>query len=782
MKDSPSMTQNRPFQFSGKASTLERLAPLVTRASLCDQFVVPVTNWRPQRERIIADIVERFGSRLLAIRSSAAGEDSWGSSQAGAHLSKTDVNPRPDSIGLAIDAVVESYVSPSDGDQVLVQPMVQDVAISGVVLTRDLDTGGPYYVINYDDFSGRTDTVTSGRESKTLFVHRARLEALHSPRLRKLVDGVAEIETVTGSEELDIEFCITEKDEIFILQVRPLVARRNWHAISDKLIDRGLDKIRTHLTQRMAPEPGILGRTTILGEMPDWNPAEMIGTTPRPLALSLYKTLITDRVWAQARAAMGYRAVEGPLLVDFHGRPFVDVRRSLNSFLPADLPHDIGTRLVEHQIALLDKNPLLHDKVEFEIAITCRDFAFEQCRERLTDAGLGIDGIEAFETAITRVSASALAEQAGGIARQVEITETLRGDGAPKDTETPNLVRLRHLIDACRTRGTLPFAKLARHGFIGMLFLRSLVSQGVFSQQNADAFMRSIRTVAGDLVRDMHAVGVGALDEADFLDHYGHLRPGTYDILSPRYDKAPKLYLGDTGRRLPEPAVPFVPTARQLRDMDRLLHEMGYGLDGLRLLDYIAQAVTARERAKFSFTRTLSDALALIERWGAETGLSPDDLSFLTIDQIITAADPGTVRELAEAAREVYRVTRAIRMPHLIRTPDDIDVVRLPLGQPTFITSRLVTARPVRIDAQDVANIDDKIVMIESADPGFDWIFSHQIAGLITKFGGTNSHMAIRSAEFGLPAAIGCGERLFEILAKASVIELNCAARRVIGH
>ena len=36
------------------------------------------------------------------------------------------------------------------------------------------------------------------------------------------------------------------------------------------------------------------------------------------------------------------------------------------------------------------------------------------------------------------------------------------------------------------------------------------------------------------------------------------------------------------------------------------------------------------------------------------------------------------------------------------------------------------------------------IVLIENADPGYDWIFSKNIKGLITKNGGINSHMSIR--------------------------------------
>ena len=39
--------------------------------------------------------------------------------------------------------------------------------------------------------------------------------------------------------------------------------------------------------------------------MSDWNPAEMIGLKPKPLALSLYKELITDLVWAESRKSYG---------------------------------------------------------------------------------------------------------------------------------------------------------------------------------------------------------------------------------------------------------------------------------------------------------------------------------------------------------------------------------------------------------------------------------------------------------------------------------------------
>ena len=51
---------------------------------------------------------------------------------------------------------------------------------------------------------------------------------------------------------------------------------------------------------------------------------------------------------------------------------------------------------------------------------------------------------------------------------------------------------------------------------------------------------------------------------------------------------------------------------------------------------------------------------------------------------------------------------------------------------------------------------------IENADPGFDFIFSHKIKGLITKYGGFNSHMSIRCSELNIPAMIGVGENNYK--------------------
>jgi phosphoenolpyruvate-protein kinase (PTS system EI component) len=101
-------------------------------------------------------------------------------------------------------------------------------------------------------------------------------------------------------------------------------------------------------------------------------------------------------------------------------------------------------------------------------------------------------------------------------------------------------------------------------------------------------------------------------------------------------------------------------------------------------------------------------------------------------------------------------------------------------AKPNFITNKKICAEILHIDQFDrQMNIQGKILLIEKADPGYDWIFGHKIAGIITKYGGVASHMSIRAAEFGLPAAIGCGDIIFEQLINAENIELNCSTNQI---
>ena len=81
--------------------------------------------------------------------------------------------------------------------------------------------------------------------------------------------------------------------------------------------------------------------------MPDWNPAEIIGIKPKPLALNLYQELITDHIWSRQRTNYGFRNVESHhLMTTFYGTPFIDVRIDFNSWIPDKLNENISNKLV----------------------------------------------------------------------------------------------------------------------------------------------------------------------------------------------------------------------------------------------------------------------------------------------------------------------------------------------------------------------------------------------------------------------------------------------------
>ena len=120
----------------------------------------------------------------------------------------------------------------------------------------------------------------------------------------------------------------------------------------------------------------LFGKTTYFGNMPDWNPAEIIGTKPKPLALSLYQEIITDHVWAKNRHAYGYRDLEQfHLMTTFYGTPYIDIRIDFNSWLPEKLEKFISTKLCNYYLKEFSKNRNLQDKVEFDLLFTCATFS-----------------------------------------------------------------------------------------------------------------------------------------------------------------------------------------------------------------------------------------------------------------------------------------------------------------------------------------------------------------------------------------------------------------------
>ena len=769
--------------FATKAETLEALAPRLRTAKILPQIRFTVGCWRAERERVLAEIrAQSWSTGPVIVRSSAQNEDGALSSQAGRYDSILNVVGEEHLIRAAEEVIASFSAGGNAQDQVFVQPMLERVAVAGVAFSRLPSGGGPYYVVNYDDRSGRTDVVTAGTGDnlETFLCLRSRIDTCPAS-LAPVMALMGELEGLFGSDAIDVEFAVDGDGELYLLQVRRLSVERQG-MIADERVDTALADVARKVELLSRPHPFLHGSRSIFGVMPDWNPAEIIGLRPWPLSLSLYRELITDAIWAYQRDNYGYQNLRSfPLLVSFHGLPYIDVRVSFNSFIPRDVPSDLASRLVNYYIDRLLAEPQLHDKVEFEIIFSCYTLDLPQRLEKLRANGFSASDVEEITGALRRLT-NRIIHGEGALWRRDRDKIDLLAQRLPVigDAKIDKISRIYWLLEDCKRYGTLPFAGLARAGFIAVQLLQSFVAVGVLSQEEHSTFMASVDTVGSRIGYDF-----AHKTKTEFLARYGHLRPGTYDILSPRYDEAPDLYFDWTGPRSDSAEQPrFALSIEQLRRIEKLLKEHQLDIDVLSLIEFIKAGIEGREYAKFVFTRSLSDALSLIRELGEEYGLSIEDCAYLDYDAIRTLySESGCVRErLLESiarGRERHALTRNLVLPPVIASPGEVFAFHLPPSQPNFITRKSVTA-PVASVTDPPESFAGRILFVPSADPGFDWIFTRGISGFVTQFGGANSHMAIRAGELGIPAVIGAGETLFKRWQVAHKLCLDCTNQKVL--
>ena len=770
--------------FSTKARTLEKLASQISRGRVLPQVRFSSKNWEKAGRTIQSAVSGEKPAWLqekVIVRSSAAVEDSQEGSLAGHFISVANVEGS-EGINRAVERVLASFSPVDPADEVFIQPMLANVIVSGVAFTRDPSNGSHYFILNYDDHTGSTSTVTSGSTNslRTFYCAKPCRYEDHDSWIKGLLRLLDELETIFKYDALDVEFAVSGDGQIYLLQVRPLVMRVHAKFSSGQQME-----VLRCISQRVAdlslPHPYLRGNRSVFGIMPDWNPAEIIGVRPRPLALSLYKDLITDSTWAYQRDNYGYRNLRSfPLLVSFGGCPFIDVRVSFNSFIPRDISEELAHRLVEHYIQQLIDTPSHHDKVEFEIIYSCYTFDLPERLSALRRHGFSAHDCEALTQSLRHLTNNIInGEQGLWKGDVVKIEELKRRQKEIMDSDLPTLGKIYWLLEDCKRYGTLPFAGLARAGFIAVQILRSLVSANVLTQQDFDNFMNSLGTVSSTLCQDQEG-----LTRDEFLEKYGHLRPGTYNILSPRYDEAPDRYFqwNNVPSASKHARAPFAFSLPVMNRMAALLKEHGIDHDVLSLFNFLKAAIEGREYSKFIFTKSLSDALQLFEGFGAKNGFNVDDLSFADIGIVrrlyCSSGSPSEIfKESIEEGRRNYLVTQALNLPPLVTDPKDVFSFEMPASEPNFITQHSVTARVV--SEHERADLIGNIVMIPSADPGYDWIFSHKIGGFITMYGGTNSHMAIRASELAMPAVVGAGETLYALWSKARTLELDCGNRQV---
>ena len=757
------------------------------------------------KKQLIEQIIKLVPTnKKLIIRSSAKSEDTQQCSNAGAFLSIDSVTPTSDNICTAVEAVLKSYGVADPSDQVLVQPSLYPAEMCGVIFTVDLENRQPYHVVSFD-VSGSTDSVTSGRGESILTLHRLKvapgmttptgMPACNNPKIAQVIQMSEEMETLFGNSQLDIEFAFKD-DKLYLLQCRPIVSKSSKDTkISEMVFREYLQKMFLKLQQQMSIQhPDLPGEHTAFSVMTDWNPAEIIGCQPRRLALSLYMHLVTNSMVAESRSALGYRNASGfPLMISLFGRPYIDLRVSFTTLVPASISDQLANKLVSYYVDCVKSDPSLHDKVEFEVILTCAHPALKLDLQNLLWFGFNEAECECIEKALISLTNKWIDAKHGMVRKELSEIEKLDTRRVSViDSLMPTACKIHHLLEDLKRFGIQPFSKLARFGFVGKSILLGLKRIGALTSTDETAFMCSLNTVSRELGLDLRRFQNGVMSKSVFLEKYGHLRPGTYDIMSKRYDETFDSYFCVTPpqeslRSEKQSPAPFKLSDEKRVNIETALQHCGLKCSCSELFDFIRQGIEAREYSKFMFSKTLSDVLVLIQKWGQELGVSHEKLSCMPISIIqnsyleVGHADLNAeLQHAVEKYEKLHEISSQFQLPVFISEPGDVYSFISGMESPNFITKQSVQG-PVQVEVPDLSlcSLDGKIVFIYNADPGWDWLFTRNIAGIVTCFGGANSHMAIRSAELNLPAVIGTGPVKFETWSKATVVAVDCSTQQV---
>ncbi|MBS4275721.1 putative phosphoenolpyruvate synthase / pyruvate phosphate dikinase [Campylobacter vulpis] len=772
------------LRFQTKARNLAALQGKLKSAKILPLVLTNLEDLEKNPTKILQEIKKLKATKLI-IRSSSKAEDSTKNSNAGAFLSLANIHAHNEKELLnALFNVGHSM--PSKKDEILIQPCLENIELCGVGFSVDKDNFAPYFCLQYDK-SGSNSSITDGSAENALtYFHYRKSLKFKDEDTKRVIGLIKELEALFACHFLDVEFAFANykgEKELFCLQVRPLVMEGKLN-LFDSLPKEALDRFYKRFLSLQEPRPRVLGEKAIFGVMPDWNPAEIIGLRPKRLAFSLYKYIITDNIWAYQRDNYGYKDLRShPLIHSFLGIPYVDVRLSFNSFVPKSLDENIAKKLVNYYLNALDLNHDLHDKIEFDIVFSCYDFNTPHKLKKLLKHGFNENELKRLEFSLLELT-NRIINPNGLYLKDIKKAKKLNAIYEKLTRSKLSLLdKIYWLLEECKRYGTLPFAGVARAGFVAMQMLNSLVEIGFFTQKERTEFLNSLQTISKTL--SLESEGLNSKTKPVFLKKFGHLRAGTYNILSPRYDENFNAYfeLKKSEVKMKVKEKKFSLSVSKKAKFQKLLSEHGLSVEADAFFDFLKEAIEGREMVKFDFSKLLSQAIVFIGELGKYYGIAKEDMAHLDINVVLNlysslysqSPKEQFLREIEHNKKE-YELTKSIKLPSLLSNAEQIFSFFSAKLCPNFITQKSIVANTARENEED---LEGKIVLIYAADPGYDYLFTKKIAGFITCYGGANSHMAIRASELGLPAVIGVGELEFQKYLKASRLKIECESEQI---
>ena len=199
-------------------------------------------------------------------------------------------------------------------------------------------------------------------------------------------------------------------------------------------------------------------------------------------------------------------------------------------------------------------------------------------------------------------------------------------------------------------------------------------------------------------------------------------------------------------------------------------------------MHFAKNSIEKREYTKLIFTKSIDEIFINLENLSKEIGIDFQKFQHLDIDIILKSFNNleqerlrKTISRNIKINEKSYKFSQFILSPDVITDKKDFFYFQNINCRENYISKKTKTGEIIELKKiNDYKLVSNKIVLIENADPGFDFLFSYNIEGLITKYGGANSHMAIRCMELGLPAIIGVGDRIYNNFVNSKKVYIDC--------
>ena len=697
----------------------------------------------------IENIVDSFSQKIM-IRSNSSSEDKDSSSSAGKYLSigpieKTDL----ETIKKSWEMVINSYEE-QDNQSVIFQNYIENAKSVSVLTSYKVGSDSAYRTFS-TYYGSETDAITSGKYSEinNFFMHRS-FDILPKKyeKYNVYLKIITQLEDLFKNKQLDIEMVLDKNNSPQLLQVRPLMGKKlNKESIFEEkdVIDRNLKNYKK-LNKTTADR---FGTNQIYSNMSDMNPAEMIGKKPDNIAFGLYKFMFTDTTWNIQRGEFGYRKYSGGKLMElFNNVAYINVNHSLNSFLTRNLQKESCEEIINYQLNKLKENPHLHDSIEFDISRS--SYVFDTVEEFSKEYKNIISPSEIIKWHNDLIQIDTQNKSTLEKNKKIILRTFSKLDKNFEYSKKENIKLIRDTM-------ALPFTHHSRLGFVYFAQLNSLLEKEVISEDQKKLLLLSVNSVSTKMKADAYEVKIGKKTLEGFLDVYGHIRAGNYNLLSSNL-KNDLNFTESLINNSQQPLEDNILPKDIYTNIEEYFTINEIPLEASAWIDMFQEGISTREDSKFYYTKGIDGILNEV----GEKNTSDREL-FDLLDIEFNEENTSDMR------------LKNVLMPDLITSNEDFYFYEEMskngnyIGQGTVIGDVLL----IENEANRPNNLENKIVVIPAADPGWDWIFNYKIKSLVTKYGGPNSHMAIRCAEHNIPAILGVGENNFTVISNSKSLKID---------